>query len=139
MLYSQIKLEEKRRVEIREINKEREDRVQVVNKTFEQDRDALLRVAKERNIYEWKVIRVSLSKLAFGSNLRGQVQARICAEISEWIEDNCNGDVFLFVYEKADDYLEECADDDEGDVGGRALLVYFSDESDAAIFKLAWC
>lgn len=139
MLYSQIKLEETRRDDIRAANKIREERIEAINKTFEEERDALLKVAKDRNIYEWNVVLVSLAKLAFGSSLRGQVQQRICGEISEWIEDNCNGDVFLFVHEKSDDYLEELSDDDEGNVGGSALLAYFSEDSDAMNFKLAWC
>lgn len=142
MIYSQTKLERERAETIREINKKREEATKEVNERFEIERNKLLNVAKEKNIYDWTIIKLNMSKLAFGSTFRGQIQAQKTAEIEEWLEENCNDEVFMFLYENDQNYLcdDECADDDDDDYhGGRRILFYFKDAADATVFKMTWC
>lgn len=163
MIYNQLKIEQEREQAIHnaylkreaiytEANKECDDACTRARDEAEERLEAILDLGRKRNIYDWTVVKVNMSKLALGSTIRSRRQGAYTEQIHDWLEDNCEADVFVFEHERDDEYLPDDSNQAVGSIspvatkagssphfsGAHKMLVYFEDKDEAFKFKLAW-
>jgi hypothetical protein len=160
MIYNQLKVEQERdqiihdayqtrETRYNEANKECDDICNSAREEADEKLESILDLGRKRNIYDWTVVKVNMSKLALGSTIRSRRQGVYTEQVHDWLEANCDDDVFVFEHERDDEYLPDDPNQASGAIapvstakpyygGAHKILVYFENKDEAFKFKLAW-
>jgi hypothetical protein len=166
MIYSQCEIIKNLNFEIEQAEVKRERNVTEIQNIFQNtisDADkkcneqihALFTNGRERKIEQWHHIKLNLSKLMFNSTLVDSCKSIIVGDIHKWLNNSCQGDVYLFEYSPQTEedqpirssYLNSTSNNVKGRAGtavekypdANNIVVYFENASDAMNFKLTWC